>query len=105
LFFTEKEAEAKAAIERLMSLEILENEFPKEVLRSSELLPEEQPKIGDTKNPHRNIKEVERGPAFHEKKLENTKTNQGGSYLRKAKKYKRPQTRGDKNFNRRNKKK
>jgi len=105
LFFTEKEAESKAAIERLMSLEIPVNDFPEGVLRSSELLPEEQPKVGDTKNPHRNTTEVVRGPSFHEKKLENTKTNQGGSYLRKAKKYKKSQTRGDKIQNRRNKKK
>ncbi|MFT7151114.1 MAG: ATP-dependent RNA helicase RhlE, partial [Nonlabens sp.] len=36
------------------------------------------------------------GPAFHEKKLKNTKFNQGGSYLRKARKHKNPITRGDK---------
>ena len=46
------------------------------------------------------------GPAFHEKSEKNKKTNQGGSYRREiAKKYKKPKTRGDKNYNRRNKKK
>ncbi|MDA3953024.1 MAG: DEAD/DEAH box helicase [Bacteroidales bacterium] len=104
LFFTEKEAESKSAIERLMSLEIPVLEFPEDVQRSSELLPEERPVIGDVKNSHRNVKVEDRGPAFHEKKLENTKTNQGGSYLRKAKKYKKPQKRGDKRQNLKSKK-
>ena len=46
------------------------------------------------------------GIAFHEKKLKNQKTNQGGSYLRKMKKYKKPKTRGDKiiNMNKKGKK-
>lgn len=105
LFFTEKEAEYKANIERLMSHEIPVIDFPEEVLGSSELLPEERPVVGDVKNHNRNTTEVVRGPAFHEKKLENTKVNQGGSYLRKAKKYKKSQTRGDKIQNRRSKKK
>jgi ATP-dependent RNA helicase RhlE len=105
LFFTEKEAECKANIERLMSLEIPVTDFPEDVLRSSELLPEERPVVGNVKNHNRNTTEVERGPAFHEKKLENTKVNQGGSYLRKAKKYKKSQTRGDKIQNMRSKKK
>lgn len=105
LFFTEKEAEYKANIERLMSLEIPVIDFPEEVLKSSELLAEERPVVGDVKNHNRNTTEVVRGPAFHEKKLENTKVNQGGSYLRKAKKYKKSQTRGDKIQNMRSKKK
>ena len=41
-----------------------------------------------------------KGGAFHEKKEKNKKTNQGGSYLRKMKKYKKPKTKGDKNFKR-----
>ncbi|HET8804349.1 MAG TPA: ATP-dependent helicase, partial [Aequorivita sp.] len=45
------------------------------------------------------------GPAFHEKKEKNQKENQGGSYKRIIKqKYKKPKTRGDKNYNKRNKK-
>ncbi len=42
-------------------------------------------------------KEYAPGPAFHEKKDKNKKTNQGGSYRRElAKKYKKPKTRGQK---------
>ena len=45
------------------------------------------------------------GPAFHEKKEKNQKTNQGGSYKRTiAAKYKKPKTRGDKNYNKKMKK-
>jgi ATP-dependent RNA helicase RhlE len=41
----------------------------------------------------------------HEKSKKNSKTNKGGSYKFKiAVKYKKPKTRGDKNFNKRNKK-
>ena len=88
-----------------MSYEIPVIDFPEDVEISNELIPEERPQIGEVKNPHRNLNIEERGPAFHEKKDKNKKTNQGGSYLRKGKKYKKPQTRGDKNFNRRNKNK
>ena len=105
LFYTEKEEGWKVAIEELMSFEIPVIDFPEEVEISNELIPEERPQIGEVKNPHRNLTIEERGPAFHEKKEKNKKINQGGSYLRKGKKYKKPQTRGDKNFNRRNKKK
>ncbi len=105
LFYTEKEEGWKVAIEELMSYEIPIIDFPIEVEISKELLPEERPQIGEVKNSHRNLVTEVRGPAFHEKKLKNTKTNQGGSYLRKGKKYKKRQTRGDKNFNQRNKKK
>lgn len=106
LFFTEKEELAKEAIETLMSYKIPLTGFPDEVLISTELTPEERPKIIDSKNPHRNSVKATRGPGFHEKKEKNKKTNQGGSYRRElAKKYKKPLTKGDKNFNRRNKKK
>ena len=105
LFYTEKEEEWKVAIEKLMAYKIPVIDFPLEVEISNELLPEERPQIGEVKNPHRNLVIEERGPAFHEKKDKNKKTNQGGSYLRKGKKYKKRQTKGDKNFNQRNKKK
>lgn len=97
LFFTEQEEEAKNAIETLMDYKIPLNDFPAEVEISKALAPDEQPKEAAVKyiqNP-----DIESGGgAFHEKKEKNLKTNQGGSYLRKAKKYKRPKTRGDKNF-------
>lgn len=104
MFFNEKEADYKRSIENLMKMEIPVTGFPVEVPISNELLADEKDKIVE-KNPHRNKNEEVRGPAFHEKKEKNKKTNQGGSYLRKAKKYKKRQTRGDKNFNQRNKKK
>jgi ATP-dependent RNA helicase RhlE len=96
LLYTEMEQDAKAAIEDLMNLEIAELEFPKEVEISKQLTYEEQPQVVEINNPN-NMEEV--GPAFHEKKEKNKKENQGGSYKRIIKqKYKKPKTRGDKNF-------
>ncbi|MEM6717952.1 MAG: DEAD/DEAH box helicase [Bacteroidota bacterium] len=103
LFYTEKEKEFKEAIENLMHYEIPQVEFPQEVFISSELAPEEQTRIRERNNPS---KTEGLATGFHEKKDKNKKTNQGGSYRREiAKKYKKPKTRGDKNYNRRNKKK
>ena len=105
LFYTPKEEEYKLAIEKLMSFEIPEIDFPLEVPKSSEMLPEERPVVGEVKNPHRNVTKVERGPAFHEKKEKNTKNNSGGKAGLKAKKYKKPQKRGDKRQNLKSKRK
>lgn len=103
LLYTEKEEDAKVAIEKLMDLEIEELDFPKEVEISKQLTYEEQPQVVEINNPN-NTEEV--GPAFHEKKEKNRKENQGGSYKRIIKqKYKKPKTRGDKNYNKRNKRK
>lgn len=103
LFFTEKELPAKEAIEKLMSYEIPLLDLPEDLEISRELTPEEKPA-----NPEISLKRTTSTTsgegAFHEKKEKNKKTNQGGSYLRKRKNYKKPLTRGDKNFNRRNKK-
>jgi ATP-dependent RNA helicase RhlE len=104
LFYTDKEEPAKAAIESLMRFPIPERDFPTEVEVSNELTPEENPRKAEVKlkaDPDIKYK----GGAFHEKKAKNTKTNQGGSYLRKKKKYKKPKTKGDKTFNRKHKKK
>jgi len=102
LFYTWKEESAKRAIEKLMDYSIPVVEFPEEVDVSEELTPEERPKHEEIKlKTHKVI--AGSGGAFHEKKLKNTKTNQGGSYLRKAKKHKKPLTKGDKNFNKRSK--
>jgi ATP-dependent RNA helicase RhlE len=104
LFYTEKEEPFKEAIESLMKYRIPEKDFPPEVQISTELTPEESPRKAEVKlKPDADIKF--KGGAFHEKKDKNKKTNQGGSYLRKKKKYKKPKTKGDKNFNRRHKKK
>ena len=97
LLYTEKEKEAKEAIEALMDLKIEELDFPQEVEISTRLTYDEQPQIVEINNPT-NVDEV--GPAFHEKKEKNRKENQGGSYKRIIKqKYKKPKTRGDKNYN------
>lgn len=96
LLYTEKEKDAKEAIETLMGLKIAELELPKEVEISTQLTYDEQPQIVEINNP---TNEEEAGPAFHEKKEKNRKENQGGSYKRIIKlKYKKPKTRGDKNF-------
>lgn len=104
LFYTEKEEASKQAIESLMDFEIPKNDFPAEVEVSRELTAEENPEKAEVRlKPDADNKS--KGGAFHEKLLKNTKVNQGGSYLRKKKKHKNPQTRGDKNFNQRNKRK
>ncbi len=101
LLYTQKEEDAKNAIENLMDFKIEELEFPKEVEVSEQLTYEEQPQVVEINNPS-NVDEV--GPAFHEKKEKNKKENQGGSYKRIIKvKYKKPKTRGDKNYNQRKK--
>ena len=105
LFYTEAEIKDKEAIEELMKFEIPKADFPDAVEISEELTPEERPKEIEIDNPHkRNEDEV--GAAFHEKSEKNSQVNEGGSYRRLiAKKYKKPRTRGDKNYNKRNKKK
>ena len=103
LFYTDKEKESKEAIEKLMSLSIKQIEFPLDVELSNELAPEEKPRISQGYNPGSKLNIDEN--AYHDKKEKNTKSNQGGSYRRKlAQKYKKPKTKGDKNFNRRHKK-
>ena len=79
-------------------------DFPSGVEISKELSPEERPKNVEIALKSSSTIDAP-GPAFHEKSEKNKKTNQGGSYLRKKKIYKKPKTKGDKNFNRRNKKK
>ncbi|UTW61976.1 DEAD/DEAH box helicase [bacterium SCSIO 12741] len=103
LFYTPKEESDKLGIEILMDYAIPVVEFPEDVEVSEQLIPEERPKIAG-KDHFRNDKAVERGPAYHEKKDKNRKVNLGGTLKRKKMaKYKKPKTRGDKNFNRRNK--
>ena len=103
LMFTENEIPNKEAIEALMSIKIKKQKFPTGIPISNELAPDEKPRITGHYNAGSKIKELNQ--AFHEKSEKNSKTNQGGSYRRKlAMKYKKPKTRGDKNFNRRKKK-
>lgn len=106
LFSTEKEQEAKERIETLMDYTIPLLEIPEEVEISKQLTEEERPKEEREISKNRTSLEYVPGPAFHEKKDKNKKVNLGGSYRREiAKKYKKPKTRGDKNYNKRNKKK
>jgi ATP-dependent RNA helicase RhlE len=106
LFSTEKEQEARERIEALMQLEIETKDIPDVVEISTELIEEERPQIRERNNPTKRSTEDIPGPAFHEKKEKNKKVNLGGSYRREiSKKYKKPKTRGDKNYNKRNKKK
>lgn len=103
LFFTEKEQPAKEAIEKLMEVQIPLLEMPSEVEISKQLTYEEKPIHREGNNP---LNLEDSGKGFHEKSDKNKKENLGGSYKRTIKKkYKKPKTKGDKNFNRRNKKK
>lgn len=105
LFSTEAESEARERIERLMQMTIPLLEFPDNIIISTELIEEERPENKEHYNPLKRD-EDEVGPAFHDKKEKNKKVNLGGSYRREiVKKYKKPKTRGDKNYNKRNKKK
>ncbi|WP_179345232.1 DEAD/DEAH box helicase [Winogradskyella ursingii] len=106
LFSTDKEQESRQSIENLMQMTIETLEIPEPVEISKELIDEERDQIKEHYNPIKRRDEDAPGPAFHEKKEKNQKENLGGSYRREiAKKYKKPKTRGDKNYNRRNKKK
>jgi len=106
LFSAEYELESKKSIEELMGMEIQEIPFPEEVEIATNLLPEERPTFVFEKDPDRNARKRLGGDAFHEKSDKNKKVNQGGSYRRDlAKKYKKPQRRGDKIQNNRAKKK
>jgi ATP-dependent RNA helicase RhlE len=106
LFSTEKEQESKEKIETLMDYKIPVIEIPEQVEISTMLTEDERPREDGDQSKNRTGLEYVPGPAFHEKSEKNSKTNQGGSYRREiAKKYKKPKTRGDKNYNKRNKKK
>ena len=105
LLSTEKEQDGREKIEALMQMEIETLEIPEYIEISKELIEEERTVIKERYNPTKRRDEDAPGPAFHEKKEKNQKENLGGSYRREiAKKYKKPKTRGDKNYNRRNKK-
>lgn len=106
VFSTEKEQEAIENIQQLMQMTIPVIELPEAVEISKELIEEERPQIKERNNPKKRRDEDAPGPAFHEKSKKNLKENLGGSYKFKiAAKYKKPKTRGDKNYNRRNKRK
>ncbi|MCF7560190.1 DEAD/DEAH box helicase [Sabulilitoribacter multivorans] len=106
VFSTEQEQESIEKIETLMQMTIPVLELPETVEISKELIEEERPQIKERNNPNKRREEDAPGPAFHEKSEKNQKENLGGSYKFKiAQKYKKPKTRGDKNYNKRNKRK
>jgi ATP-dependent RNA helicase RhlE len=106
LFSTEKEQEAKKGIEALMNYEIPVLELPEKVEIATMLTEDERPREDQGISKNRTSLEYVPGPAFHEKSEKNSQVNRGGSYRREiAKKYKKPKTRGDKNYNKHNKKK
>lgn len=105
LFTTPSETEDLEKIESLMDRKIEVTSFPENIEISSELIPEEEPKTAEIYNPLSHSDEDKPGPAFHDKSDKNKKINLGGSYKREIKKkYKKPKTRGDKNYNRKKKK-
>ena len=88
-----------------MGMTIEKIDIAKEVEISTKLTLEEQPVTLERENPHKQQFE-QGGTSFHEKSEKNSQTNQGGSYKRTIKlKYKKARTKGDKNFNQRNKQK
>jgi len=107
VFTTERDKHAIEDIEALMQMTINIETLPSEVEISKELIEEERPQIREHNNPNKRLKDEDApGPAFHEKSEKNSKENKGGSYKFKiAAKYKKPKTRGDKNYQRYNKNK
>lgn len=103
LFSTESEQEYVEGIENLMQMTVTLLEIPETVEISTELIEEERPQIKEHNNPVK--RDDTKGAAFHDKSEKNSQENKGGSYKFKiAAKYKKPKTRGDKNYNKRNKK-
>ena len=107
LFTTEHEQDYRESIEKLMDFKIPLVDFPDEVEISEKLTREERPEEKERHNPHKVTQGFVAGAAFHEKSEKNSKVNSSvKKYSRElAKKYKKPKTRGDKNYNKRNRKK
>lgn len=108
IFISPSEESFLEEIELLMGQKVPIEQLPEDIMISKELTPEERPEAKEIFNPHKWNKNDEDapGPAFHEKSEKNQKVNLGGSYGREIKKkYKKPKTRGDKNYNKRNKRK
>ena len=74
-FFTEKDAESKASIERLMNYQIPLLALPDTLEISDELTADEMPKIIMKEPKLKLAKKEESGPAFHEKSEKNKKVN------------------------------
>lgn len=74
-FFTEKDAEAKEAIEQLMNYQIPVLPLPEQLEISDELTEDEMPKVIMKEPILKRPKREEVGPAFHEKSEKNKKVN------------------------------
>lgn len=104
LFFTDKEIEAKEAVEELMNYQIPQVRFPASVEIASRKIDEER--INKAGSSHKVRKEItEENAAFHERIAKNTKENWGSKYRREPKYHKNKLTRGDKIQNQRRAKK
>ena len=103
LFNTEKEKYYTNKIEELMGMEIPKLKIPKEVEITQKLTTEEHRANG--KNVFRNVKKEERANSgFHEKSAKNQQVNDRDQWRKeRARKYKRPKSRGDKGVNLRKK--
>ena len=103
LFNTEKEKYYTNKIEELMGMEIPELKVPEEVEITQKLTTEEHRANG--KNVFRNVKKEEReNSGFHEKSEKNQQVNDRDVWRKeRARKYKRPKSRGDKGVNLRKK--
>ncbi|MBT3418259.1 MAG: DEAD/DEAH box helicase [Flavobacteriales bacterium] len=102
LFFTEREEKNKEYIEDLMNVVIPELKIPEAVEVTQQLTEEEHKANG--KNFYRNVKKVEVGASFHDKKEKNLKVNDRDKWRKERRvKYKKPKTRGDIGVNRRRK--
>lgn len=74
-FVTENELSALNAIEQLMKYTVPVLPLPESLEISTELTEDEKPKVFMKTPPFKLPKKEERGPAFHEKKAKNKKTN------------------------------
>ena len=104
-FVSEDEKIYLEKIEALMDLSLQFLEIPEPVSFTEDLIELEKPVDYVPFNVHKTKKFVPSGPAFHEKKAKNQKTNQKLSRAEKMKKkYGKPIKKGDKRKNRRKKK-
>jgi ATP-dependent RNA helicase RhlE len=103
LFYTQKEEFYKNNIEELMKMKICELEIPKDVEIAQKLTSEEH--RANNKNINRNIKKEDRiTSGFHNKITKNKQVNDRDRWRKeRARKYKKPKTRGDKGVNLRKK--
>ncbi|MEZ5009753.1 MAG: DEAD/DEAH box helicase [Chitinophagales bacterium] len=103
-FVTEDDLLYKLAIEELMGMEIPLIPLPENLELTDELIDLEKPTEHVPFDNHK-VKKVEpSGPAFHEKKAKNKKVNNKIRRKEQMKlKYKKPKTRGQKNFRKKGK--